>query len=256
VVFVVRRELERDVHEAFGARLLTLMQVTYAYQDLDDLPSGFRAGPGRTAPWGTGHAVLAARRIVKGPFLVINADDFYGPESFRILTRHLMESEAAGAPNDHAMVGFRLRNTLSEHGSVSRGICAVDEEGYLSQITEQRALSQANVGAAAGSSDTGTRAFNGEETVSMNFWGFRPTIFAELERAFAAFLKSSASLDKSEFALPTALDELIAQRRARVRVLTSPDAWFGVTYAEDRAEVVRRVAELVRGGVYPTRLFD
>jgi NDP-sugar pyrophosphorylase family protein len=230
VVFVIRKQNEAAFRETAGARWSGHIAVEYAFQELDTTKSG------RTKPWGTAHAVLAAADSVQTPFAVINADDFYGAQSLRLLSEHF----SAGL-GDYAMVAYPLRNTLSPFGTVSRGICEVDQGGYLRAIVERTHI------AADGSS-------TGDELVSMNLWGFTPSLFPELRLYFARFLAGHANDLTAEAYLPTFVDELIAAGRARVRVLQTPDAWLGMTYREDLPRVAAGIRALIAAGVYPERL--
>lgn len=259
VVFVIRREFEAVFREQIGAKYAGRIDVAYVSQALDALPDGFAVPAGREKPWGTGHAVWCAREVVKGNFAVINADDFYGVDSFRQLAGFLTAADAkrkvAGvAPVEFAMVGFRLAKTLSEHGAVSRGVCAMAGDGQLKSITERTGILANDVGAG--------RMFSGEEIVSMNCWGFTPELFVGLDVQFRNFLEMGRGESglkvppaAGEFYLPAAVSELLARGEAVVRVLPTESAWFGVTYREDKPRVVAAIAELVRAGAYPAKLF-
>jgi UTP-glucose-1-phosphate uridylyltransferase len=242
VVFVVRREFEESFRSAVTAKYSGKIAVDLVYQSVDDLPQGFDVPAGREKPWGTGHAVWCAREALSGPFAVINADDFYGARSFTGLAAFL----ARATGSEFAIVGFSLANTLSENGTVSRGVCEV-KGGRLSSITEQKAIERADVGKG--------RRFSGNEIVSMNFWGFTPAVFEGLDTGLRAFLAASGSDPKAEFYLPAAISDLISKGSATVDVIPSADAWFGITYREDRPHVAAAVKELVASGQYPERLF-
>jgi hypothetical protein len=233
------------------------MEVAYAFQDMADVPAGFSVPADRTKPWGTGHAVLAARHEVKAPFLVINADDFYGAEAFRILVQWLSEPALAG-PSSFAMVAFRLENTLSEHGSVARGLCEVTADGYLSRVVEHVGLMRnpEGPGAMEDLPEGGQRHFSGLEPVSMNIWGFRPEFFPELESRFADFLGTWGQHPKVEYFLPSVVDQMIQEGKAQVTVLNTPDRWFGVTYKEDKLLVQQRIQALIEAGAYPASLWN
>ena len=251
VVFVIRRDFAAAFRANVGAKYAGCIAVDYVFQSLDLLPAGGAAAAGREKPWGTGHAVWCAREVVRENFAVINADDFYGEEALRELAGFLrgarLETEAAPAAAEFAMVGFRLAKTLSEHGAVARGICRADAAGNLRSITERTGIKPDDVGAG--------REFSGEEVVSMNCWGFRPAIFAGLERQLREFLAERGADAKAEFYLPTAVSAMIARGEAAVRVLPTGGEWFGVTYREDKPRVVAAIAELVRREVYPAKLF-
>lgn len=258
LVFVIRRDIEDAFRAAIGSRFADKIAVEYAFQELDLLPEGVAVPPGRKKPWGTAHAVLAANGAVQEPFAVINCDDFYGAESFRVLGRFLEslnDPNLPGAQADYCMVGFTLSNTLSEHGSVSRGICTTDSQGYLTDVVERTHIEQ-DGGRIFFKDGAGKRTpLSGAETVSMNMWGFSPSIFGHLARMFAEFLKAHGSEEKSEFFLPFAVNDLIAGNQARVTVLRSESSWFGVTYQEDKPIVERSIRKLIAEGAYPERLW-
>jgi len=207
-------------------------------------------------PWGTGHAVLAAQAQVQGPFMVINADDFYGRHAFQALMDFLTVPATPASADAYAMVAFEMANTLSEHGTVARGVCAVGEDGLLRAVEEHTGLEREGAGVREVLPDGSCRRFTGHEPVSLNFWGFRPSLFAHLQERFARFLAARGQDLKAEFYIPTVVDELINEGRATVRVLETPDQWFGVTYREDTERVVSRIQELVRAGEYPASLWS
>ena len=254
VVFVIRKSFERDFHQQVGSAYARWMDVAYAFQDLDQVPAGFQRPEARTKPWGTAHAILAARSQVKAPFLAINADDFYGRRAFQLMTGFLAQP---GAPGDaYAMVAFQLANTLSEFGAVARGICEVDGAGRLISVAEHTRLERSGAAVQEQAPDGSVRRFTGLEPVSMNFWGFRPGIFAHLEERFARFLALRGQDPKAECYIPAVVDELIREGRATVRVLPTEDRWFGVTYREDKDAVVARIRDLVLAGAYPPALWS
>ena len=252
VVFVIRRDFEALFREKIGARYSGRMAVDYVFQSLDQLPPGFAVPNGREKPWGTGHAVWCAREALPGNFAVINADDFYGADSFAQLARFL-----AGARGPQfAMAGFRLANTLSEHGAVSRGVAAAAADGTLSSIVETHGITAADVGPG--------RKYTGAEFASMNCWGFTPALFAGLEAQFRDFLgavkeaqstPSSTDPMKAEFYLPATVAEMIARKEATARVLPTESSWFGITYREDKPRVQAAIAALVQSGSYPEKLW-
>lgn len=257
VVFVIRKDIEAAFRTQVGTRYERWMEVAYAFQDLADVPTGFSVPADRTKPWGTGHAVLAARHEVKAPFIVINADDFYGAEAFRSLVRWLSEPASMGLAS-YAMVAFRLENTLSDHGSVARGLCDVTADGHLSRVVEHVGLMRnpEGPGAVEDLPEGGQRHFSGLEPVSMNVWGFRPELFPELESRFADFLATWGQHPKAEYFLPSVVDQMIQEGKTQVTVLNTPDRWFGVTYKEDKALVQQRIQALIDAGVYPASLWN
>ncbi len=249
LVFVIRHDFEKAFKETVGVRFEKRVPVEYVYQELDKLPPGFSVPAGRTKPWGTTHAILQAENAIHEPFAAINADDFYGREAYQVLARHL----TSGTP-DYAMVGFILRNTLSEHGTVARGVSRVDGNNYLTSIVEMLKI-EADGGGAKNTGPDGTiTRLTGDEAVSMNFWGFTPAVFGQLRAQFTAFLKKSGQEEKSECYIPATVGELVTGGEAKVKVLRTNDSWFGVTYREDRPRVVESVSKLISGGVYPQKL--
>ena len=262
VVFVIRRDFEALFREKIGVRYAGRMDVAYAFQSVDALPVGFAPVGAREKPWGTGHAVWCARESIGGPFAVINADDFYGADSFRKLAGFLRALPADAKPAAFAMVGFRMANTLSEFGSVSRGVCALAADGTLESIVEHTSIAPTDVGPEA--------RFTGNEIVSMNCWGFSPALFSELEEQLREFLertlgvsgvtptgKFTGALDplKAEFYLPAAVSTMIADGYATVAALPTESSWFGITYREDKPRVTAAIAALVKSGAYPAKLF-
>lgn len=257
VVFVIRRAFERDFRALLGGRYETRAPVAYAFQELDQLPAGFAAPSGRTKPWGTAHAVLAARPAVDGPFAVINADDFYGQDAFAVLCAFLRQPVDPARPT-YAMVAYALRETLSEHGKVSRGVCRIDERADLMEIREIVGIEGEPGGAARYTDADGVlHRLRGDEPVSMNMWGFHPDVFDQFERLFGRFLAEAGDrLDALEFYIPTAVNALIRERRARVRVLKTSERWCGVTYRADRPAVEATIRRLVDEGRYPEVLWS
>lgn len=254
VVFVIRKDIEDTFKEHIGSRFEGIIPVEYAYQQLDDIPTGFKVPDGRSKPWGTGHAIYSARDVVKEPFAVINADDFYGRSAYSLLAEKLktaVDSQVA----DYSMVGFVLSNTLSENGFVSRGICELGEKNILDTVVERTNIVKTETGAEATLENGDKLTFTGDEVVSMNFWGFTPSLFNFLERMFTDFLSEKGSELKSEFYIPSVVADLIKSGEAKSEVFTSADSWFGVTYPEDKALVVKSVRELVENGTYPNKLF-
>lgn len=245
VVFIIRHDIEQQFREQVGGRFEGRVPVEYAFQELNDLPAGFIVPEGRAKPWGTTQAVIAAENVVKEPFAVLNADDFYGRESFEAIVRHFKSGSC-----DLAMVGFQLKNTLSEHGTVARGVCGVGSDGFLTSVEEFTKIEKTPGGAR-----DGEHTFTGDELVSMNFWGFQPEIFKDLRESFATFLQRSGKELKSECYIPATVNDLMASGRARVKMVSSRSPWFGVTYKEDKPRVVESIGKLVAEGVYPAKLW-
>ena len=252
-VFVVRPEMEREFHETLGRRYASRLEVVYAHQVVRDVPAGAAVSSLRSKPWGTGHAVRAARRVVSRPFVVINADDWYGADGFAKVAAFLSAGE--GRPERWALVVFRLRNTLSGHGTVSRGICTTSGDGKLLGVAEHTDL-RAGTRRILGKSPAGDLCtFTGDEPVSLNLWGFTPSLFPELERGFERFLAERGGDPEAEFYLPAAVDAALGVRRAEVSVLPTEEEWFGVTYREDLPRVRAAVAARVAAGLYPRPLW-
>lgn len=258
VVFVIKRELEETFRSSIGDRLSRVMEVRYAYQELADLPEGYAVPGGRVKPWGTCHAVLAARHVVDGLFAVINSDDYYGPEAFRAIYDYLL-SHPDGDRYEYAMVGYLLGNTVTEHGHVARGVCAEDENHYLRQVTEHTHIEKD--GDHARFTEDGGATWSvlpGDAIVSMNLWGFTPSFLREAQSRFPAFLERALAEqpEKGEYFLPSVVSQLIDEGKARVRVLRSHDRWYGVTYKEDKPTVVQAIAAMTQRGLYPEQLWN
>ena len=251
LVFVIRQDIAAQFQEIIGARFEKRIAVEYVFQELDKLPPGFAVPNGRTKPWGTSHAILMASETIREPFAAINADDFYGAQSFRLLAQHL----GSGSP-DYAMVGFVLRNTLSDFGSVARGVCQVDQDDFLQTVTELTKIERDGHRAKDTSASGVVTPLTGDEVVSMNMWGFTPALFPQLQNYFTAFLQKSGHELKSECYIPSAVNELLTARQARVKVLRTQDSWFGVTYREDRPRVVESIRRLIARGDYPETLWS
>jgi UTP-glucose-1-phosphate uridylyltransferase len=249
VVFVVRRDIAEDFKTSIGARVNRHVHTHYVFQELSDIPAGYTVPSERNKPWGTGHAILCCKGEVREPFAVVNADDFYGRDSYRALSHFL--ARTAGDAAQYAMVGFLLRNTLSEHGSVARGVCSTGSDGCLEGVVERTKIEKDGDRIRCDEQN-----LTGDELVSMNMWGFKPSVFHHLEQAFRRFLDASAANPKAEFFIPTVVNELIEEKKAAVKVLETHSAWFGATYPEDRATVVERIKALVDRGRYPASLWD
>lgn len=254
VVFVIRRDLEKDFKEIIGNRIEKQMEVGYAFQELDDIPAQYKDKfQGRTKPWGTGQAILCCKDLVQEPFLVINADDYYGKEAYREAFQHLQRMK--DIPQEDrlpvCMVGFVLKNTLSENGGVTRGICHVDADHMLTDIVETHNIVKTEEGAAVIREDGSRKVIDVESEVSMNMWGLTPQFFAVLEEGFAHFLDETPAENlKAEYLLPTIIGDLLQKDKVRVKVLQSKDKWFGVTYKEDKEAVVQSIKELIAQGHY------
>lgn len=257
VIFIIRRDLEKDFKEIIGHRIEKLLPVEYAYQELEDLPVGYEVTPGRTKPWGTGQAVLSVKGMVDGPFLVINADDYYGQEGFRRIHDYMAEHmDSQSEIYDICMGGFVLSNTLSDNGTVTRGVCQVDENGYLTNVTETYNIQMKEDGLHATDESGAPVTISPSQPVSMNMWGLPASFVQELEKGFPVFLDNLKEGDiKSEYLLPKIIDNLVQNKKARVTVLDTPDKWFGVTYREDKQAVADAIRGLIQSGVYKEKLF-
>ncbi len=254
IVFVIRRSFEEAVRNAIGSKLERIVETVYAYQELDSCLNGFPLPSDRQKPWGTGHAILVAQDIINQPFAVINADDYYGPNAYRIMKRHL-DLTAKNLNSEYAMVGYVLHNTLSEHGNVSRGVCQYNSDLYLSEIVERTGLSVQGGRIVFTNEEGMEQALTGDEIVSMNLWGFTPDIFGHLQRQFALFLRKEGHKQKSEFYIPSVVNNLVQSGQKRVRILQTTDRWFGVTYQEDRRFVQSSIRKLIQEKVYPENLW-
>ena len=254
VVFVIRESFADAFRESFDKKLDGKIETEYVFQELDNVPNGIEITKERTKPWGTGHAVLVTKDVIKEPFTVINADDFYGKTAYRITADYLNEVHSLEFPH-YCMVGYKLKYTLSEHGYVSRGVCETDDEGFLKTVVERTHIERVD-GKIITKLDDGTEmALTGEEDVSMNIWGFTPSYFDFLEKAFVKFIEENSGDPKAEFYIPTVVNDLIANDEIKLKVLESGDKWFGVTYKEDKDEAVKNIAELIKQGVYPEKLW-
>ena len=254
VVFVIRRDFEEVFRTTVGSRYEGVAEVDYAFQAADDLPLGFTVPEARVKPWGTAHAIRAARSAVCTPFAAINADDFYGRDAFQRLGEFLTRRQAAAAPR-FAMVGYRLDQTLSENGSVARGVCKVGADGLLETVAEMTRLVRVPGGAENREDPDHPVKLTGAERVSMNLWGFTPALFSALEARFPAWLKAHAENPKAEWYIPFVVDELVREHAVEVEVLPTESAWFGVTYREDKPHVVAAVQALVDRRDYPAKLW-
>ena len=258
IVFVIRHDLEKDFREVIGDRIEKIAPVSYAFQELDDIPYGFTVPQDRKKPWGTGQAVLSVRDIVNEPFLVINADDYYGKEVFQKIHDYMTGDMDENAPvYDICMGGFILANTLSDNGGVTRGVCEVGEDEILRAVRETYNIIKTADGLTASDKEGNPVTVREDQHVSMNMWGLTPAFIKELERGFPEFLSGLKEGDlKSEYLLPTIIDQMIKDGRARVKVLETRDHWFGVTYKEDKEGVAESIRALISQGVYPVKLFQ
>ena len=252
VVFVIRKDFEEDFRNVVLSKYADHVPCEVCFQGIDNLPEGFTRNPERTKPWGTNHAVLMAKDIIKEPFMVINADDFYGKESFEVMAKFLLDVN--GQEGKYCMAGYRVGNTLSEHGTVSRGVCATDKMGFLTDVVERTAIENKNGHVVY--QDNGVDVEIPFETpVSMNMWGFTPEYCTYAEEAFKAFLTENSQELKAEFYIPTLVNDMIKSGKATCQVLDTTAKWFGVTYADDRQMVVDKIQALVDAGIYPNKLF-
>ncbi|MBQ5795515.1 MAG: nucleotidyltransferase [Kiritimatiellae bacterium] len=250
VVFIIRKDFEAEFKEKVGSKYEGMIPVDYCYQDLNDLPGDFKVPEGRTKPWGTAHATRSARTVVNEPFAVINADDFYGRDAFAKLGAFL----SAAQPMQFAMVGYKLDLTLSENGSVARGVCEVAEDGSLKSVTEMTKLVRAGDVAENREDELNPVKVPLDARVSMNLWGFTPELFTELERRFPLWLAENGSKEKSEWYIPFVVDELIREGKASCKVLPTESSWFGVTYRDDKPYVMAEIKKLVDAGEYSENL--
>ena len=255
VVFIIRKDIEEEFHRIIGKKIAEVAEVEYVFQDLDDLPEGFERPSGRTKPWGTGHAVLSAKKVLSEPFAVINADDYYGKEAYVKVHDYLIQEQKEDGKLHICMAGFRLGNTLSDNGAVTRGICRI-EDGRLSGVTETHNIYKVPSGAQAKLEDGTSADLDMKSLVSMNMWGLTPAFMETLEKGFAEFLRDEEKdVLKKEYLIPELIDSLLKADKACVEVLETKDTWFGVTYQEDKEAVAAAFAELIQKGVYPRSLY-
>ncbi len=252
VVFVLNPKIEKDFKEIYETKLAGKIETDYVLQEVSAVPDGVCVSKNRVKPWGTGHAVLVAKNVINEPFAVINADDFYGKKAFILISKFLSDLKLNSS--EYAMVGYKLANTLSENGSVSRGICKT-ENGLLTDVVERTSIEYVNNDIMY--TDNGeTHKIDSQSVVSMNFWGFSPLYFNQLEKDFISFINKNSEEIKAEFYIPTVVNNLIDKKEASIKMLTSDDQWFGVTYQEDKETTIKKVGELVKAGVYPTNLWN
>jgi hypothetical protein len=252
IVFVIRRDIEDQVKERFVTKLKGKIEVDYVFQEITNLPEGVKVSPERQKPWGTSHAILVTQSRISEPFGVINADDYYGVESFGILRDFLVNDKD---PNNYCIVGYKLGNTLSEHGHVNRGVCGVGADGLLEKIIETRQIAKSSDGAVAPGPDGKIIHFTGNEVVSMNLWGFKPSCYNFLGEEFRNFINRSGMDPKSELDIPTSVDKFVKNGRITIRILETNAKWFGVTYREDKPYVVESINRMIKEGIYPSSIY-
>lgn len=248
IIFIIRREIEEDFKSVFAARIAKTLPIEFVFQELDKLPEGFNSPNERTKPWGTGHAVMMAAESIAEPFAVINADDFYGREAFQKAVQFFEKDQN---DTDYAMVAYQLKNTLSEFGTVSRGVCESDQNGWLESVTEKTRIAREESGIYNTDPGGNKTPLDEDTLVSMNFWCFKPEFFKQLDSQFRMFILNNINDLKSEFYIPSAVDMLIKTKQARVKVLPNTGQWFGITYKEDKPDVIERIKKLTENGEYP-----
>lgn len=257
VIFILRRDIEQQFKELIGDRIAGKIKVSYCFQDINDLPEGFTVPEGRTKPWGTVHAVLAASKLINHPFLIINADDYYGKDAYKSIFEFITAPERK--QGEQCMGGFILKNTLSSTGTVTRGICAADDNNKLTSVTETYKTSRHNDGIVRGEQNGIVTEVSGDSIASMNMWGCGEEMIPMLKECFEGFLEKAQNenrLDTAEYALPFAVDELIKNNSISVEVLKTHDKWYGMTHKEDCPEIIAAFADMVKNGEYPSPLFD
>jgi len=252
VVFVIRKSFAKEFIDKFDSKLKGKIQTDYVFQELDDLPGGFELPKTREKPWGTAHAILVAGKVINEPFCQLNADDFYGFNAYKTMARFLTTSTD---PAEYSMVGYRLYNTLSDYGHVSRGICEVDDDNFLRKIVETTKIFKRDGKIISVEPDGIENQLTGDESVSMNIWGFKPSVFKILEEKIANFLRGSLNDPRAEIFIPSVVYDMIRENRATVKVLKANSPWFGVTYKEDTPRVVAKIKKLIEEGEYPEKLY-
>ncbi len=253
VVFVIRESFADEFKERFDKKLFGKIDIEYVYQELDKLPDGYILPEGREKPWGTAHAIMMGKEAINEPFAALNADDFYGFEAFKTMSSFLQSSDSEA---EYSMVGYQLRNTLSDFGTVSRGVCEADQNNYLSEIIERIKIYKKNSRIVYQDEQGNEVGLTGNEKVSMNIWGFKPNLFGYLEKEFTAFLDTQINVPKSEIYIPSVVFELIEKKQVSVKILEADSPWFGVTYKEDHPEVVKKIKQMVDDGIYPENLWN
>jgi len=253
IVFVIRHDIEEQVKERFVEKLAGKIEIDYVFQEITNLPEGVKVSPDRKKPWGTSHAILVTEEKIREPFGVINADDFYGAESFKILHDFLVNDKD---DKNYCIVGYRLGNTLSDHGHVNRGVCQVGGDGFLKNIVETRQITKTKDGATAPGPDGQLLHFTGDEVASMNLWGFKPSCYKYLREEFTNFINAHGMDPKSELDIPTSVDKFVKSGEITIKILMSNERWFGVTYREDKPFVVDSIRTMIRKGIYPARIYS
>lgn len=253
IVFVIRHSFEKEFKEKVASKYENQIPIEIVFQELDDLPKGFTLSPEREKPWGTNHALIMGKDVIKEPFGIINADDFYGRESYQLLAKQL--ENMAGQQQNYCMIGYLLGNTLSESGSVARGVCEINDDSYLTKIVERTQIERIDSVPCYKDEDGTWKRLTDTTPVSMNMWGFTPDYFDLSEKNFIVFLEKNQNNPKAEFLIPTLVNDLVAKKEIKVKLINTSSNWFGVTYAKDRSEVVRKIQELIDNKTYPTRLF-
>ncbi|MBL7215282.1 MAG: nucleotidyltransferase [Phycisphaerae bacterium] len=253
IVFVIRHHFEDAFREKIGSKLDGLVETAYAYQELDSCVDGFDIPKGREKPWGTGHAILVAKDVIDEPFAVINADDYYGVEAYRIMADQL--GQMAAKKDEYAMVGYVLRNTLSEYGTVARGVCRHDDQMYLADVTERTSIRKEGNGAVFVDEQGTEQPLTGDEIVSMNLWGLGADVFGYLQQQFSDYLQQHIGENKSEFYIPTVVDTLVKRQQKKVKIFKTHNSWFGVTYPQDKEIAQSCIQKLIEQGTYPERLW-
>ncbi len=254
VIFVIRRNIEQEFNEVFGTKLKGKVETGYVYQELDMVPEGIHYPSDRVKPWGTAHAIWVARDSIQGPFVAINADDFYGVQSYRMMADYLSGGEMHSVPR-YCMMGYRIGQTLSDFGSVSRALCETDDGKFLASVVERTEIAREGDRIVFINNRGQRETLRDDVLVSMNIWGFTPEIFPHLEDAFKEFIRPQAGSIKSEIFIPTVVNDLVTQGKARVRILPAADQWFGVTYKEDKDLAIARINRLIERGIYPSNLW-
>ncbi len=256
VIFIIKKEIEEDFRKITDGRYDSKIKVEYAFQDLNNLPEGFAVPEGRVKPWGTAHAIYSCKGLIDGPFAVINADDYYGVETFKVMYDELTKEKSSSDVYDFSMVGFRIENTLTENGHVARGVCKI-EDGYMTDIVERTKIMYRDGKIMFTEDEENWLEISAGTPVSMNLWGFTPEIITEIESRFTAFLKKNADNPlKCEFYIPFVVDELVKEGKAKVKALATPEKWYGVTYKEDKQSVMDALKEKTEQGIYPAPLWE